>query len=444
MDFKVNWNEFFKASNPSLVVDVGMPKDKKYYIDFSSVRGTKVIEEIENTINNSSPDPSCQWFTGHIGCGKSTELLRLKNSLQYNGFYVVFFQSTEHLLLSDINIGAILWIIAFEISKSLVMVDIEVGETAGFKGFLDRIANILNIELQGQIDIPGIAKVNFDSGGVVSLVGGFYKITASIKDNTELGRQFKQFVGSRTHDLLKFINNELLEPAKHKLNKDIVVIVDNLERIPPMSLSTGQTLAEAVFVGGRDLLSNLCCHMVYTVPLELTFSVEHLALGMSPQVLPMVRIKLRDGSNFPNGIEKLREMILVRAFPDIDRADLNDCITRVFDSSKTLDRLCQMSGGHLRQLVRLLYGCLQKKKEPPIIITEDDLEKVIVKERGQLEKIIREEYLNILREISRTKNFIGMARYPELFRGWLVFEYHNPAIWYDINPLLLESHLLFP
>jgi predicted ATPase len=65
---------FYQACNPS-PLDLANPEARTYYIDFSSVRGGNIIRELGRTISRLSPDkPTCQLFTGHIGCGKSTEL----------------------------------------------------------------------------------------------------------------------------------------------------------------------------------------------------------------------------------------------------------------------------------------------------------------------------------------------------------------------------------
>jgi len=71
---------FYAACNPSKPLAMGNAEERQYYIDFASVRGGKIIEALRRTITTLSPDrPTCQLFTGHIGCGKSTELLRLKS-----------------------------------------------------------------------------------------------------------------------------------------------------------------------------------------------------------------------------------------------------------------------------------------------------------------------------------------------------------------------------
>jgi predicted AAA+ superfamily ATPase len=41
-------------------------------------------------------------FTGHRGCGKSTELLRLKARLEEAGFHVVYFAVDEYLDPNDL------------------------------------------------------------------------------------------------------------------------------------------------------------------------------------------------------------------------------------------------------------------------------------------------------------------------------------------------------
>ncbi|MGB6298829.1 MAG: ATP-binding protein, partial [Rivularia sp. (in: cyanobacteria)] len=75
----IDLRKFFQATNPSKTLVIANAEDEKYYIDFSSVRGGKIIQELRYNITFFSPDsPTCVLFTGHIGCGKSTELLRLK------------------------------------------------------------------------------------------------------------------------------------------------------------------------------------------------------------------------------------------------------------------------------------------------------------------------------------------------------------------------------
>lgn len=102
---KLDFPRFYRACNPSKTLVVGNAEDRQYYIDFSSVRGGKILEELGRTITRLLPDePTCQLFTGHIGCGKSTELLRLKAELEQQGFHVVYFESSQDLDMVDVDV----------------------------------------------------------------------------------------------------------------------------------------------------------------------------------------------------------------------------------------------------------------------------------------------------------------------------------------------------
>lgn len=48
--------KFYQACNPSKTLDLGNPKDQQYYIDFSSVRGEKIIQQLKRTITILSPN----------------------------------------------------------------------------------------------------------------------------------------------------------------------------------------------------------------------------------------------------------------------------------------------------------------------------------------------------------------------------------------------------
>lgn len=113
--------KFFQATNPDRALFAGkIEEDQQYYIDFSSVRGGQVIEELKKKITFFSPnEPTCQLFTGHVDCGKSTELLKLKVELEKEGFQVVYSNSFKNLEMSDVDVSDILLGIIYHVSKNL-------------------------------------------------------------------------------------------------------------------------------------------------------------------------------------------------------------------------------------------------------------------------------------------------------------------------------------
>ena len=180
---KLDLQKFYQVCNPSKTLVVSNPLDRQYYIDFSSVRGGKIIEELKQNITFFSPDePTCELFTGHIGCGKSTELLRLKAELEAEGFHVVYFESSQDLEMGDVDIADVMLAIARRVSESLDNFEkLELAEPKGLKSLLVGIAKLLQteVEVTGEATIPGVGK--FAAGS-----DGKFSATASIPGIGEL------------------------------------------------------------------------------------------------------------------------------------------------------------------------------------------------------------------------------------------------------------------
>ena len=232
----IDIRKFFQTTNPSETLNVGDPADRPYYIDFSSVRGGQIIEELKDNITFFSPDaPTCVLFTGHIGCGKSTELLRLKAELEQEGFYVVYFESSEDLEMADVDIGDVLLAIARRVSQSLEQLKLD--EPKGLKRLLQGAARVLmtEIEVQAEAQIPGLGEVSANTEGEFSLAMGIGKITAKAKNDSTLREKLNQYLGPQKNKLVEAINQELLQPAIAKLKQQgkqgLVVIMDNLDRL---------------------------------------------------------------------------------------------------------------------------------------------------------------------------------------------------------------------
>lgn len=443
---ELNLRRFFQASNPARTLVMANPEDQRYYIDFSSVRGGRIIEQLERTITRLSPDePTCQLFTGHIGSGKSTELLRLQATLEQQGFHVVYFESSKDLDMADVDITDILMSVARQVSESLEKLKVKLQPT-GFKSLLKGIQDVLQTQIDVSLEatLPG-ATMRGSTQGEFSLALGIGKITAKTKDAPNLRSQLRQYLEPRTNGILELLNKELLEPATKELKQQgkegLVVIIDNLDRVHSSVKPTGRPQPEYLFVDRGEQLNKLHCHVVYTIPLVLIFSNDLGQLtnrfGVDPKVLPMVPVQLRDGTECTKGMDLLRQMVLARAFPEAGEEQRLSLISKVFDAPETLDRLCRVSGGHVRNLLQLLYSCLQKE-DPPF--SRDTLETVIMQRRHQLTLAIDDDEWELLRQVTKNKTVSGEVRYQTLLRSLWVFEYRfADDYWFDINPILAEA-----
>ena len=425
---RLNVRRFYNACDPDKVLNMAIAQDRQYYINFSAVRGSEIVEELGQAIALAD-QPKCQLFTGHIGCGKSTELLRLKAELEQQGFHVVYFRSTGELEVVDVDITDILLVIARNVSESLEAVGIKL-KPSYFASLLAEIGAFLQtpIDLEAEFSI-GVAKV-----------------TAKTKESPEARSKLREFLERRTNNILDSINHELLLPANQILQRQgiagLVVIVDDLDRVQDTTKPWGRPQPEYLFIDRGEQLRGLKCHLVYTIPLGLIFSNEFGILQDrlgNINVLPMVPVQLRNGSEYKAGMARLRQMVLVRAFPDLadNEDELLNRVPEVFDSFETLNRLCRVSGGHVRNLMRLLHTCIPKKRPP---ITRDTLEKVVREFCNQRRMAITAEGWNLLRKVAQEKKVDGEEGYRTFLRNMLVFEYRDlEGSWFNINPVLAEA-----
>jgi hypothetical protein len=407
--------------------------DRMYYIDFTSVRGGKIIEALLRTITKISPNiPTCQLFTGHLGCGKSTELLRLKAELEARDFHVVYFESTHVLEMVDIDITDILLAIAGLVSENLEAMKLRVQPsyfTKLFSELVDFLQTPLELGVEAELSV------------------GIAKITAKTKESPQLRRRLRDYLEPRTENILQSINKELLDRANLELKargkKGLVVIVDNLDRVAVRPLPSGRSLPEYLFIDRGEQLRKLNCHIVYTIPLALTFSNDSAELqhrlggGVAPKVLPMIPVRQRSGEINTEGLGLMRQMVLARAFPDRSPTDRLNLVTQLFDHLDTLDRLCLISGGHVRDLLGLLFDCL-RDQDPPF--DRKCVELVIQRQRDYRANAIDLDESELILQVIQDQRVRGNVEYDILLRSLFVFEYRDhQGVWFALNPVLAET-----
>ena len=185
----------------------------------------------------------------------------------------------------------------------------------------------------------------------------------------------------------------------------------------------------------------LKCHLVYTIPLSLIFANDANVLsnrfGVRPKVLSMVPIQRRGGSPHAKGLELLKQMVMARAFPDLSPSDRMNEVGAVFERETMMDRLCEISGGHVRNLLGFLFSCLQKA-DPPF--PSEVLEEVIREARDDMYRKISKDEWQQVRDVVKNQDLAGEEQHDALLYSMFVFEYQDPddGMWFDANPLLKD------
>jgi hypothetical protein len=359
-------------------------------------------------------------------------LLRLKAELEVQQFHVVYFESTHVLEMADVDVTDVLLAIAGQVSESLEAMKIKL-KPRYFSKLFGEIVDFLQTPIELGVE--------------AELSVGIGKITAKTKESPQLRRRLRDYLEPRTANILQSINQELLERANKELKtqgkRGLVVIVDNLDRVAIRPLPSGRSLPEYLFIQRGEQLRKLNCHVVYTIPLALTFSNDSAELqhrlggGVAPKVLPMIPVRLRSGEIFPQGLALMRQMVLARAFPDILPSDRLGLITEVFDNLETLDRLCLISGGHVRDLLGLLFDCL-REQDPPF--EQECVELVIQRQRDYRANAIDPHEWELIFQVVQQQRVRGDIEYHTLLRSLFVFEYRDrEGAWFAVNPVLAET-----
>jgi hypothetical protein len=101
------------------------------------------------------------------------------------------------------------------------------------------------------------------------------------------------------------------------------------------------------FVQDAEQLLAIATLVIYTAPLHLKYDGRLGGKLDADIVLPMMKLYERDGLPFEAGWRTMRRLLLLRA----DRC--------LFTSDAEVDRLVEFSGGHPRELLRLLKLCCE-------------------------------------------------------------------------------------
>ncbi|MEH2204680.1 MAG: ATP-binding protein [Nostoc sp.] len=417
----------YNAFNPFEPLPAGDPK----YVDCQDVRGdADILQELGNRMQLANTN-TCQLYSGHRGAGKSTELLRLKKYLENRKFYVVYFAADEE----DID------------SEDAQYTDILLACTRRLLKDLKEIASprpILNWLKSRWVDLKDLAltPLEFESLEVEAQVAQFAKLTANLRAVPELRQKIRQKIDPYTVTLIEVLN-EFLADAKKNLptgKSQLAVIIDNLDRMVLVKDGDGRTNYEEVFLDRSEQLQALDCHLIYTVPISMVYSTRATDLRDiygDPQILPMIMVNTLKGEVYQPGLNKVKEVINKRVRQIAPELSLEK---EIFDGSQTLDRLCLMSGGHVRNLLLLTQDAIGRTEELPV--SEKAVRRAITQARDTYRRAVENHQWCLLAEVSCSKRIINDDLYRSLMYNRCLLEYRylddegEMQRWYDIHPLI--------
>jgi len=387
--------------------------------DLNAVRGGDRLARIIRNIRRSGGIPTLHFLGGHLGSGKTTELLRMRHRLLSAeggaalSMRVLFVDADVLLNRHDVDLEDILvalWSVVSRDAPEAATKVLRAIWTDQIRGVLKDIVVNLPSEMTealgkvvGELRLPGLEQrktVRGKLGSVMSaLVNGLNGALASMRQET---------------------------------GETIVFVIDNLEK-----LSQGQRESvERLYLERMGALKDLDAHLVITVPIYLCYAAAGAGLtglyGGEVVVLPMVKVRRRvadGGSDDAAGVHAMAELLQKRVRFDA-------LFERGAEAAAEIGR---MSGGCIRHALRMIQGAVNEHDFPPV--TAASVQRAAASLQADFERALPEPWVPVLKAVARENRFPddcdeNIKR--DLLRNLFVLEYENgePDPWYAVHPLV--------
>ncbi len=410
-----------------------LPAGDAAYVDLRSVRGdANILRDLGNKIIRSPGRNTCQLYAGHRGAGKSTELLRLQADLNQKGCFVVYFAADQ----DDLD------------PEDTEYTDILIACT---RRLLEQLKNanpqpLLTWLSDRQKDLQELAftEIRFDDLKLETAIALFGKLSSNIRAIPNERAKIRAKLDPHTVTLLSALNEFIQDGKRHLPSEQsqLVVIVDNLDRIVPVNREEKRTNHEEIFIDRANQLKGLDCHLIYTIPISMVYSSRVSDLrdiyDNDPLVLPMIMVEMPDNQTVcKEGMDQLKELIARRVRKYAPTRTLE---TNIFESLEVLEKLCLMSGGHIRNLMLLIRSAFDHIESLPI--TKQAVQRSITQAREIYHRTVEENQWSLLVEVYKSKAIKNDDEYRKLLFNRCILQYAffdregEMQVWYDVHPLI--------
>jgi hypothetical protein len=417
------------------------PGDPRY-VDLSAGQETKDLRLLRQYVEDQNAGErqyALAAFSGHRGCGKTTQLLRLQADLAPR--FTCIHVYADETILQDPDLDypdLMLWLVdqlVREFDKRGHPLDerLLADVVEWFASRTQEDVKTLRAEATAETEAEASGKVGLYFISLKMLARIKSMVQGSVERRQTIRRELQRY----SADLLSRVN-QLLDGAARVLERngrspDLMIVQDNLDRLAAEP-------GERVFIENGDLLGKLNAHAIYTAPVAMVLS----AAANTGQVfqhrytLPMVKVQQKGSQAYKKGIDALVSVIAARA--DLDK---------VFVDPRASQYLARMSGGSVRDLMRLLF-------EAQSLARADDKDKIdqasaraaVQRVRVDLERTLWpyqplariHESKSLPEPETADQHQLEQARafYADLLIKGVVLEYDGGECWYDVHPILRD------
>ncbi len=379
-----------------------------FYID----RPGNPINELTDALLASFYRPPKFFFSGHRGCGKSTELLHLlSNSDIQKKYWPINFSIREETDIIDLDFRDVLLAIGSRLfreyrKKGGELPDQLLKELNGWKGKVEKqISTILDGRVSG-IEVGASIDAFFANAGL--------KMKLEPVTRVEL----RQIVETDITGLIAIINHiaAAIYSQEHRIP---LILIDDMDK-PDLDR------ARTIFHDHREIMLQPNCAIVYTVSSALFYSKEFDSIRDQALFLPNINLRTAIDADQPlqEGYRTLEKFVSVRMDSKLIQPS-------------ALDQAITYSGGVFRELARIVrtaIGRARRRKSTQIEIA--DIEWAATEIRNEYRRILDKEDLKLLKEVHGHKRLEYNDRLRPLLQLLALLEYRDEENWCDVHPVL--------
>jgi energy-coupling factor transporter ATP-binding protein EcfA2 len=402
----------------------------RYYVDLSAVRKTEAIEGVSKILEFQEPGEfTTILFTGHRGCGKSTELKRIQHRWEQD-YRVIYLEADEETDINDADYTDLYLIVIKKVEYELRRLGHKVDPRllANIEAWFKEVIKEDERSVESSISLEGEATLGAEAPFLAKLM---IKLLAQIKGSDTRKTTIRQTLQrdiSRLKADLNLLLNDAYKKIKATYPKGFLIIFDNLDRVPP-------AVSDRLFFDYGTQLKELRCTLVYTVPISALYSPKGLLNTFdSPHIVPMVNIYQLDRDRCDLDYNQTG----LEAIADVIEQRVN--IEAVFETRQHLLDLTKASGGHIRQLMQLMrIACQTASTRGHDKIVDEDVTYAVKQIQFDFERFIPQEHYPVLAQVCLSKNITKDDVGQLMMFNLSVLEYNGNTRWNYPNPVVKQS-----
>ncbi len=412
----------------------------RYYADLKDARKSEAMQNISTKLDlQEAGEFSTILFTGHRGCGKSTELRLLERTWK-DQYHVIYLETDEVTDINDVEYTDLYLLVAqyleYELRKLGIRLDQQI--IKDFEDWFAEITEETEQTVESSISLDGEVTLGLENPFPIPFLAKLLaKLTSQIKGGAKDKKVIRNTL-EKDFSRLKSSINLLLDDGTKKLRrlrpdcKGILLIFDNLDRCPIH-------VTNRLFFDYAAQLQELRATIVYTVPLAALYSPRGISNNFEkPSIVPMVNIYDYDRSRDYLNYDPLKHNDLgLQALVQLLQRRMDT--QKVFASEADLLEIIQASGGHVRHLMQMMReACVTALSRKHLFIAADDAAYAIKQLQFSFEREIPDAHYPAIAKTYHTKEVANDEIGQQTLFNTSVLEYNGTQRWNYPHPMVIK------